>query len=181
MGIVRWHTTLSVDGFVAGPDHAMDWAFAYPDPIPEAEEVIERTGAILCGRGTYDVGRRPGQRPEAREAFGGAWRGRQFVLTHRPPDDERDPSIEFLSGGIDTAVDTALAAAGGRDLLVLGADVARQCVERGLVDELLVHVVPVLLGGGVRLFDATGVAPVQLGRPAVTVSGAITTLRFRLS
>lgn len=179
MGIVRWHTMLSVDGFIAGPDDAMDWAFAYPDPVPEAEEVIERTGAILCGRRTYDVGRKPGQRQEATEPFGGAWHGPQFVLTHRPPADEPDPSITFLSGDIETAVRTALAAADRRDLLLLGADVARQCVERDLVDELLVHVAPVLLGAGVRLFTRKG-APVPLSPPEVTTAGVVTTLRFRL-
>jgi dihydrofolate reductase len=179
MGIVRWHTTLSVDGFVAGPEDAMDWVFAHPGPIPEVVEVIARTGAILCGRRTYDVGRRPEQRPEATEPFGGAWHGPQFVLTHRPPGQEPDPSITFLSGDIADAVDTALGAAGGRDLLLLGADVARQCVERDLVDELLVHVVPILLGDGVRLFTRRG-APVPLSPPTVTTTGPVTTLRFRL-
>lgn len=177
MGKVRWHTTLSVDGFVAGPGDAMDWVFAFPHPIPEADEVIECTGAILSGRRTYDVGREPGQRAEAAGPFGGAWTGPQFVLTHRPPADEPDPSIMFVSGDIRNAVSTALAAARGRDLLVLGSTVASQCVEHGLIDELLVHIVPVLLGAGVRLFERDG-APAWLGTPEVSTTGAITTLWF---
>ncbi len=72
-----------------------------------------------------------------------------FVLTHEPPDPP-DPGITFLSGDIGEAVATALAAAGGKNLEILGADVAGQCLRRGLVDEILVYVMPVLLGDGTR-------------------------------
>ncbi|OQO93641.1 dihydrofolate reductase family protein [Saccharomonospora piscinae] len=179
MGIVRWHTSMSFDGFVAGVDDAMDWVFEFTDPIPEVQEVIDSTGAILGGRRGYDVGRRPGQVPEARQPFGGAWQGPQFVLTHHPPEDEPDPSITFLSGDITAAVATALTAADGRDLLVLGADTGRQCVEHGLVDELLVHVLPTLLGAGVRLFESDR-GRVRLQRIGLSSAGEITTLRYRL-
>lgn len=90
MGIVPVNTTVSLDGFVAGPGHEMDWVFdsgfLRDEPVPEIEEVIERTGAILAGRNTHEVGRRS-NRDETSGAFGGRWHGPEFVLTHRPPPD----------------------------------------------------------------------------------------------
>ena len=74
---------------------------------------------------------------------------RFFVLTHKPPDPP-DPEVTFLSGDIGEAVATALDAADGKNLEILGADVAGQCLRRGLVDEILVYVMPVLLGDGIR-------------------------------
>jgi hypothetical protein len=59
-GKVRWHVTMSGDGFIAGPDDAMDWAFGHGMPRPIAQEVIEATGAVLAGRRGYDTGTRPG-------------------------------------------------------------------------------------------------------------------------
>ncbi|MFI5063737.1 MAG: dihydrofolate reductase family protein [Streptosporangiales bacterium] len=91
------------------------------------------------------MGPSPG-RTETSKPFGGRWSGPVFTLTHRPPDDESDPDHHFLSGDIAAAVATALAAAGGRNLLVLGADVAGQCLRAGLVDEIIIHLLPVLLG-----------------------------------
>ena len=95
--------------------------------------MIRRTGAVLAGRRSYDVGRR-GERPEVEEAFGGGWSGAQFVLTHRPHDP--DPANTFLSGDVRDAVALALVAAEGKDLNIIGADVARQCLAAGLIDEM---------------------------------------------
>jgi len=103
------------------------------------------------------------------------------VLSHRAPDDDDDdPNITYLSGDIRAAVASARDAAGGRDLLVLGADVARQCVAAGLIDEILVHVAPLLLGDGVRLFGGPGVAPVELETVSVSEAGQIANLRYRV-
>jgi hypothetical protein len=104
MGKVFWHVTMSLDGFIAGPNDAMDWVFGYvPLDSPAIrgmlEEVIRSTGSVLSGRRSYNVGRKPGQRPEARKVLAGAWSGPVFVLTHKAPEDEADPSIKFLSGG----------------------------------------------------------------------------------
>jgi dihydrofolate reductase len=177
MGIVLWNTTMSLDGYIAGPDNDMDWVFRFAGPAELTADVMRSTGAILAGRRSYDVSRKPAQRPEAREAFGGAWSGPQFVLTHHAPDDEGDPTLTFLSGDIDQAVATAMGAAAGRDVLVIGADVARQCVDRGLIDEVEILLVPVLLGGGVRLFERPG-ATVDLRTVSVTRYGVVTRLRF---
>ncbi len=103
-----------------------------------------------------------------------------FVLTHEAPDDEEDPTITFLSGDVRKAVATALEAARGKNVLVIGANVARQCIEEGLVDEILVHLAPLLLGDGVRLFDRPGAAPVDLETTSVTQAGQLANLRFRV-
>jgi dihydrofolate reductase len=170
------HRTMSLDGFISGPDHAMDWVFGYlaPDEFPE---MITATGAILAGRRTYDVGQRDAGQPSG-QPYGGAWSGPQFVLTHRPPDGPPDPAVTFLSGDIEAAVATAGKAAGGRNLEIFGADVAGQALRRGLVDEILVHIVPVLLGGGTPLFPP-GLPRIDLEPVSTTRSGPVTTLRFR--
>jgi dihydrofolate reductase len=98
-----------------------------------------------------------------------------FVLTHEPP----DPPVTFLTGDIGQAVATALNATGGRNLEILGADVAGQCLRRGLVDEILVYIVPVLLGDGIR-FSSPGLARIDLEPLGSTRSGAVTILRFRV-
>jgi dihydrofolate reductase len=79
------------------------------------------------------------------------------------------------------AVATGLAAAGGRNLEILGSDVTAQCLARGLVDEIYVHVLPVLLGAGVPLYRSEAMAPVALEALGSTSSGPVTSLRFRVA
>jgi dihydrofolate reductase len=179
MGLVRVTTTISVDGFIAGPNDDMDWVFEYASDVPAEliRELIDTTGAILAGRGSYNVGRRS-TRPETSKPFGGAWSGPQFVLTHEPPDDEEDPSITFVSGDIRAALSTARDAAGGKNVLILGANVARQALAEGLVDEILLNVLPVLLGDGVRLFDPGGGRRIDLRPIDITRSGGAANLHY---
>lgn len=172
---------MSLDGFIAGPDDAMDWVFGYDYPHPPIQEIIDSTGALLVGRRTMDAGRKPGQPEEATKPFGGAWAGPQFVLTHRPPAHEPDPSVTFLSGDITKAVATAREAAAGKNVLVLGAQVARQCLQAGLMDDILVMVAPILLGDGVRLFGSPPSAPVPLELISAIQAGQITNLHYRVS
>jgi dihydrofolate reductase len=176
-GTVIVHRTMSLDGFIAGPGHAMDWVFGYvaPDEFPE---MITATGAILAGKRTYEVGQRDAGKASG-EAYGGAWSGPQFVLTHQPPENPQVPGIAFLSGDIEAAVATARKAAGGKNLEIFGADVAGQALQRGLVDEIVVHIVPVLLGGGTP-FSAPGLPKTDLEPVSTTRSGPVTTLRFRV-
>jgi dihydrofolate reductase len=171
---------MSLDGFIAGPADAMDWVFRYAGPNPAADEVITSIGAVIAGRRSYDVGRRKGQRAEARKVYGGAWTGPVFVLTHQAPDAPEDPTITFLSGDIKEAVATALRGADGRNVLVIGANVAQQCINEGLIDEILVHLAPLLLGDGVRLYGRPGAAPVDLETTRITQSGQLANLRFRV-
>jgi dihydrofolate reductase len=179
-GKVVVNRSMSLDGFIAGPGHAMDWIFDFvaPDEFPE---VAAATGAMLIGRRTYEVAKRMNAGKERGSASSGAsypFSGPSFVLTHEPPDPP-DPEVTFLTGDIGEAVATALDAAGGKNLELLGADVASQCLQRGLVDEILVYVLPVLLGDGIR-FSSTGLARIDLEPVSSTRSGAVTILRFRV-
>ncbi len=173
-GKVVVNRSMSLDGFIAGPGHAMDWIFDFvaPDEFPE---IAAATGAMLIGRRTYEVAKRM---PDAGKEYGGGWSGPVFVLTHRPPEPP-DPAHTFLTGDIGEAVATARSAAGGKNLEILGADVAGQCLRRGLVDEILVYVLPVLLGDGTR-FSSPGLARIDLEPVSSTRSGAVTILRFRV-
>jgi len=121
---------------------------------------------------------RPGRRTPQRPPAPCSSAGPIFVLTHQPPDPP-DPDVTYLSGDIGEAVATALAAAGGKDLQILGADVAGQCLRRGLVDEILVYVLPVLLGDGVR-FSSPGLARTGLEPVSSTHADGVTILRFRV-
>lgn len=171
MGKVLWHVMTSLDGFVAGPGDTMDWSDR-GDHSPAADEVPRTTGALLIGRRMYDLVEKE---PRAK-LYGGAISGPIFVLTHRPAD---DPDVTFLTGDLSEAVDTARTAAGDKNLLLMGAGVAGQCARLGLVDEMLVHLFPVLLGDGIRLFDDPGGGPFHLHRTACTESGQVIDLRFR--
>jgi dihydrofolate reductase len=175
-GKVAIQTAMSLDGFIAGPDHAMDWVFEYTTP-DEFPELVRQTGAILSGRNSYDVGVRDTGKPSG-EAYGGAWHGPSFVLTHRPPAGAGSDGPTFLSGDIEQAVTTARTAAGSKDLIVLGANVGAQCLRAGLIDEIFVFVLPVLLGAGTRLYAADGAGRVNLEPISSRRSGPVTALRF---
>jgi dihydrofolate reductase len=174
-GKVVVNRSMSLDGFIAGPGDAMDWVFDFiaPDEFPE---IAAATGAMLVGRRTYEVGNR--MAAENPSDVGYPFSGPVFVLTHEPPEPPH-PEVAFLTGDIGEAVATALDAAGGKDLEILGADVAGQCLQRGLVDEILVYVLPVLLGDGIR-FSSPGLARIDLEPLDSTRSGAVTILRFRV-
>jgi dihydrofolate reductase len=179
-GKVVVNRSMSLDGFIAGPGDAMDWIFEFITPdAPWLAEIAAATGAMLVGRRTDEVGSRmqaDQQGGFASDTEGSAFSGPTFVLTHRPPDPP-DPNVTYLSGDIGEAVATALDAAGGKNLEILGADVASQCLQRGLVDEVMVYLLPVLLGDGVR-FSSPG--RIDLEPVSSTQAGAVTILRFRV-
>jgi dihydrofolate reductase len=168
---------LSLDGFTAGPDDDMGWVFGVDGGQGQtADEVVRSTGALLVGRRTQDVEDRlqPG-------FYGGVFRGPFFVLRHDPP--AQPPVVKgvtgkFLDVGIEDAVALAKKAADGANVVILGANVARQCLKAGLLDEIIVHVAPVLVGEGVRLFDNTGGAPIRLEVISSHVEGETTVLRY---
>jgi dihydrofolate reductase len=176
MSKVLWHITMSLDGFIAPRDYSTEWMFEHGSAGPMGREVMERTGAILAGRRGFDLGTRAGAGPRA--IYGGAWRGPVFVLTHRPGDSA--DGVTFLSTSIEQAVATAREAAGAKDVGVFGADLAGQCISAGLVDEIFVHLVPVLLGDGLRLFSVTGSAPVKLRKTRCHDAGQITDLSYEV-
>lgn len=174
-GKVVVNRAMSLDGFIAGPGDAMDWIL---ELVPEEDvaEIAAATGAMLVGRRTSDVG--DSMRADDPGGVDYPFSGPTFLLTHRPPDPP-DPRVTVLTGDIGAAVATALGAAGGKNLEILGADVAAQALRRGLVDEILVYVLPVLLGDGIP-FSPPGSARVELEPISSTRSGAVTILRFRV-
>ncbi|MDX2969848.1 dihydrofolate reductase family protein [Kribbella solani] len=156
-GKVLWHFSMSLDGFVAGPNHEMGWLAGVTASRPDLiQEYVETTGAVLGGRDGFDA------YPDAGTTYGGAWEGQVFILTHHPEDAPPTPDTTFLNCDVAEAVRIGLAAAGGKNLEILSASIGRQLLERGLIDEIDLHIVPVLLGDGIRLFDNPGGSPVRL-------------------
>jgi dihydrofolate reductase len=156
-GKVLMHFSMSLDGFVAGPGHSMDWMREDATNRPGLlEEYVQTTGAVLGGRDGWDAFPDPGA------TYGGAWTGPIFVLTHHPEDAEPAHGVTFLDCDVAEAVRIGLKAAEGKNLEVLSPTIGRQLLQRGLVDELDLHISPVLLGDGIRLFDNPGGTPIGL-------------------
>lgn len=177
-GKVVVNRSMSLDGFVAGPPHLPHhWPRMTRVVAPEdLREIAGRTGAMLVGRRTWDVGDNLEQQEPGSVDY--PFSGPMFLLSHRPLDPP-DPDVTVLSGDIGSAVATALAAADGKDLEVLGSDVASQCFAAGLVDEVLVYVLPMLAGEGVRFSDGA-FGRVQLEPLSSKRSRDVTILRFRV-
>ncbi|WFE57926.1 dihydrofolate reductase family protein [Micromonospora sp. WMMD712] len=160
MAKLLYSATASLDGYIAGPGGDMSWLTEHlTGENPTADRLLAEVGAILAGNGTFGGGD-PNRGTDKEGAFGGQYHGPVFVLTHRPPA-EPHPGITFV-GDLPSAVARAREAAGDRYVNVLGADVARQCVRAGLLDEVLIFFAPVLLGAGVRIFDDPGGPAVRL-------------------
>jgi dihydrofolate reductase len=162
MATVLYSASMSLDGFIAGPGGDMSWLADHLGPNPAAEDLVTRIGALLVGRRSWDGDDPHRGDPEKEGAFEGRWQGPQFVLSHRPPA-EAEPDATFVED-LSEALKLAGEAAGERYVNIIGADVARQCLAAGALDEVLVFVVPVLLGDGVRLFDHPGGVHVDLER-----------------
>jgi dihydrofolate reductase len=176
MTAVAWHVVMSLDGFVAAPGDDMRWIFDVIGPSDTGNEMVSTTGAIVMGRRTYEVEDR--DRPGI---YGGAWNGPLFVLTHEAPAAVPDwMTGTFVHEGVEDAVARARAAAGERNVGILGASIARQCLDGGLLDEIVVQVAPILLGEGVRFFDRPRSQQIKLEKTSVAESGQLTDLRFRV-
>src|SRR6195952_2465145 len=185
--------SVSLDGFVAGPGDGLgevfDWYFhsgdvqfetGGSDPMTfkvsgaSAEHLRglwSELGAVLTGRRTFDKA----------EGWGGnhAW-GPAFVLTHHVPAGWPRPNstVHFVTDGIESAVNQAKAAAGGKSVGVHGADTIQQLLNAGLLDEISIDIAAVLLGSGVRFFDNLAGTPAILGNPTVIAGVGVTHLRY---
>jgi dihydrofolate reductase len=173
-----YSAAMSLDGFIAGPGGDMSWMVDYLGPNPVVDELITRTGAILAGNRTFGGDDPLKGQPGEGNAFGGGWEGPQFVLTHRPPADPI-PGVTFV-GDIDTAIAESRAAAGDKDVNILGASVAAQCLRAGVLDEVVVSVLPVLLGDGTPLFKHPGGETVRLEQISATHTHQVTNLSYRV-
>src|SRR5258708_6671429 len=178
MAKVLYSAAMSLDGFIAGPGGDASWMTEYLGPNPTVDELVPRIGSLFVGNRTFR-GDDPYKGTEKEgKAFGGAWAGPQFVLTHHPPD---TPVRGVASAAdLDRVLAGAGAAAGDKSVSVLGASPARQCLDAGALDEILVSVVPVLLGDGTRLFDRPGGAMVRLERLSLSQAAQATNLWLRV-
>ena len=192
MGIVFFYMTVSVDGFIAGQDDAVDrlfgWYFGGDTEVsvagsptlrvsPASAQILEEyrrsVGAGIVGRRTFDLS--------------GAWGGDPpgaplFVMTHDPPPEWQGPEspFVFVTDGIESAVARAKAAAGEKDVQIWTGSTFRQALRAGLLDEIHVAVAPLLLGAGVHLYDGLGPEPIDLEIVRVVDTPDVTHLRYRV-
>jgi dihydrofolate reductase len=202
MGKVTSGLTMSLDGFIAGPndgpEHPLgengmrlfDWygsgdtEYVVPSGgmtfkvSPQSAEmllgVFSSIGAIVTGRRTFDITN--------------GWGGRHpldvpiVVLTHTVPDgwDYEGSPFTFVTYGVENAVEKARELAGEKDVAVGAASLVQQCLRAGLLDEVHVDIVPVLLGGGVRMFDNLGPEHIELERTEIIEAPDVTHMTFRV-
>ena len=160
MAKLLYGATMSLDGYIAGPGGDMSWLTEHlGSENSTAERLLADVGAILVGNRTFG-GDDPNRGTDSEGAFGGKYHGPVFVLTHRPPADP-PAGITFVAD-LPTAITLSKEAAGEKYVNILGANVAKQCIEAKQLDEVLMFVAPVLLGDGVRMFDHPGGTNVRL-------------------
>jgi dihydrofolate reductase len=212
MSKLRLSITMSLDGFIAGPDQSREdplgvggeqlhqWLLplkAFREAHGEeggevnassavVEEWNENTGSTVMGRNMFGGG--PGPWPE--EPWNGWWGDDPpfhhpvFVLTHhaREPLELRGgTTFYFVTDGLESALDRAKEAAGGKDVsLGGGAQAAQQYLAAGLLDEMVISVVPLFLGGGARLFDGLGDARLELTQVGAVEAPGVTHLKYRV-
>jgi dihydrofolate reductase len=195
--------SMSLDGFITGPNPTSengfggrgaeklhDWYFNGETPSPHndffkplgpsaevVEEMFATSGAMVIGRTFYDIV----------NGWGGNHPVRGvpiFVVTHHPPAPEKVPQgatpFTFVTDGIESAIKQAKAAAGDKYIGIAGANIAQQALKAGLIDEIYIHLVPILLGDGIRLFDQLGPNPLELEQIKVIEAPGVTHMRYRV-
>ncbi len=202
MGKVITELSMSLDGFVAGPNDGLElplgeggdalfkWYFSGDTalPLPGTDMVFKvsqvsadllreqwgRQGAMVTGRRMFDIAHAWGGRPP-----GG---GPCFVVTHDVPQEwvKAGSPFTFVTDGVESAIRQAQEVAGDNVVAVSSASIMQQCLKAGLLDEVWIDLAPVLLGGGVRLFEHFGAAPVQLETIHVVAAPDVTHLAFRI-
>jgi dihydrofolate reductase len=201
MGKVTFNMTISLDGFVAGPNDSpdnglgdggerlFDWYFSGDTEIPisdgnmvlkvspKSAEILKGAmstyGAGVWGRRTFDIARAWGGHPPGRPCF---------IVTHNVPQEwvhEGSP-FTFVTDGVESAIRHAKQAAGDKDVVVCTASILQQCLSAGLMDEIHIDVAPILLGSGVRLFDHLGKAPIELKSIRTIEAQGVIHLGFRV-
>ncbi len=196
MGSVGAGFSMSLDGFIAGPGddvgRLFQWMFSGDTDVTVtigdenldlkvAKDDVEQfegghsIGAIVSGRRMFDVA--------------SAWGGKHpmnvpvVVVTHNIPQewaDKADSPFTFVTDGVESAIAQAKKIAGDKGIGVGGADIARQCLKTGLLDEIGIDLVPVLLGKGIPFFEYMGIEPVELETTKVTRAPGVIHLGFRI-
>ncbi len=188
---VIFDISMSLDGFVTasnvrpeeplgdGGQRLHEWVFG--DDERNRELLAEATnfvGAVIAGRRTYDLS----VASWGADGPAGPARVPVIVVTHAEPEDAPEGGVyTFVTDGIESALELAKSAAGEKDVAVMGgADIGQQYIRAGLVDEISIHLVPVLFGGGTRMFENLGSEHIQLETAGVIETPAATHLRFRV-
>ncbi len=201
MGKVTFNMTMSLDGFVAGPndnpenglgdggDGLFTWYFNgdtevfMSEGVPPLkvskqsaeilEEAISHSGAGVWGRRTFDIAHAWGGNPPGSPAF---------IVTHNIPQEwvKEGSPFTFVTDGVESAIRQAKKAAGDKDVVICTPSILQQALKAGLVDEIHVDVAPMLLGGGVSLFDHLGTGPINLECIRVLKTPHVTHLGFRV-
>jgi dihydrofolate reductase len=212
MGKLTLDITMSLDGFVAGPNQTLEhplgeggerlheWIVGLAswrerhglsggDMNDDAEVVAEATnatGAYLMGRRMFSGGEGPWEDDPKGDGWWGddpPFRAPVFVLTHHPRESivKGRTTFTFVTDGIEAALERARTAAGGKDVMLAGgANVAQQYLGAGLLDEMQIHLVPLLLRDGVRLFEGLGGDGIEVETTRVIASPTVTHLRYRV-
>ena len=188
MGKVVVSFTMSLDGFIAGPNISHEdamgeggerlhqWLFDGSSEVDRemAREMSANVGAVILGRRTFDLGLQhwedtPHPAPS-------------FVLTHekREPLTMKSAAFTFVNNGVESAVQQAKAAAGNKDIVVMGANVAQQLLKAQLVDDIVLQLAPVLFGQGTRLFENIGNQNIELKNTKTRTSPLVTHLRYEV-
>ena len=201
MGKVTFNMTMSLDGFVAGPNDSpenglgdggeglFNWYFSGDTEVRMSEgvpplkvskqsaellkEAIGKIGAGVWGRRTFDIAHAWGGHPPGSPAF---------IVTHHVPQEwvyEGSPFI-FVTDGVESAIQQARQAAGDKDVVICTANILQQALKAGLVDEINVDIAPILIGGGVSLFDRLGTGPINLECTQVVNAPGVTHLCYRV-
>ena len=202
MGKVSMGLSMSLDGFIAGPndgpEHPLseggerlfswystgDTEYGLPGTemvfrvSPQSAELLGRAhasmGAFVTGRRTFDITNGWGGNPPLGVPA--------FVVTHSVPQEwvYEGPPFTFVTDGVESAVEKAKEVAGDKGVAVGAASLAQQCIRAGLLDEIHVDLVPVLLGDGVRLFEHLGTTPIDLEYTEVVEGAGVAHLTFRV-
>ncbi len=195
MGKVITGFTMSLDGFIAGPNDDIRRLFTWfssgdtPFPVPGTDMVFQISrasadhigelwgsiGALVTGRRDFDVS--------------GAWGGRPpygwpaFIVTHHPPQEwvKAVSPFTFITEGVASAVERAQRVAGDKQVVVGGTTIVRQCLQAGLLDEIHIDLASMLLGDGIRLFEHLDTEPIALERVRVVEGKDVTHLSFRVT
>nr|BBH87383.1 deaminase [Thermosporothrix sp. COM3] len=196
MGKVSTGFSMSLDGFVAGPNDSVEHVFAWmsqgnvvytartgkrelemqisKQSIELLEAAKNSIGVLIAGRRLFEMT--------------GGWGGRHplnvpmLVVSHRPAPEwvGEDWPMTFVSDGLESAIAQGQAIAGEKKVVVASTTLVQQCLNAGLLDEIHIDLVPVLLGSGVRLFDHLKVAPIELGSPSIVEGIGVTHLTYQV-
>jgi dihydrofolate reductase len=178
MGKVFIHATITLDGFMADTNGGVDWMFGFPSADEDqvvVNKVMEEVGAVVGGANkTRTI-------EEGEEPYGGVLKVPVFEMTHEAhePIVKNGTTYTFVVNDISEAVSLAKEAAEDKGVALLGGSISRQCLKLGLVDEIVLDVVPLLLGDGISLFGGLG-ETIKLERIETSAYASETHLRYRV-